>query len=380
MYDFTSFPDRRKTESVKWGLYGKDVLPMWVADMDFVSPQPVVDALKERVEHGIFGYPMISDELKQLVVERMEARYAWKISADDLIFVPGVVSGFNLVCQALSGGAGSMIMQTPVYPPFLAAPRNGGIDGITVDLVQDRTGQYGVDFEAFEKAIRPDTRVFLLCNPHNPVGRVFRKDELEKLAEICLRHNVAICSDEIHSDLIYGGYRHIPIASLNADIEQRAVTLIAPSKTFNIAGLECSVIICRNKEFREKIETARRGLLGHVNVLGLVAATSAYRDGAEWLEELLGVLQSNRDLLVRFVHDNLKGIKMSIPEGTYLAWLDCRGLTSAKDPYKFFLDEAKVAMNDGREFGKAGEGFLRLNFGCPEGMLVEAMLRMKQAL
>ncbi len=212
------------------------------------------------------------------------------------------------------------------------------------------------------------------------MGRVFRKDELEKLAEICLRHNVAICSDEIHSDLIYGGYRHIPIASLNADIEQRAVTLIAPSKTFNIAGLECSVIICRNKEFREKIETARRGLLGHVNVLGLVAATSAYRDGAEWLEELLGVLQSNRDLLVRFVHDNLKGIKMSIPEGTYLAWLDCRGLTSAKDPYKFFLDEAKVAMNDGREFGKAGEGFLRLNFGCPEGMLVEAMLRMKQAL
>lgn len=380
MYDFTSFPDRRKTESVKWGLYGKDVLPMWVADMDFVSPQPVIDALKDRVEHGILGYPMISDELKRLVVERMDERYAWKISADDLIFVPGVVSGFNLVCQALSSGEGSMIMQTPVYPPFLAAPRNGGIDGITVDLVQDRTGQYGIDFEVFEKAIRQDTRVFLLCNPHNPVGRVFRKDELEKLAEICLRHNVAICSDEIHSDLIYGGYRHIPIASLNADIEQRAVTLIAPSKTFNIAGLECSVIICRNKEIREKIEIARRGLLGHVNVLGLVAATSAYKDGAEWLEELLSVLQSNRDLLVRFVHENLKGIKMSIPEGTYLAWLDCRGLTSIKDPYKFFLDEAKVAMNDGREFGKAGEGFLRLNFGCPEGMLIEAMLRMKQAL
>ena len=380
MYDFTSFPDRRRTESVKWGVYGKDVLPMWVADMDFISPQPVIDALKERVEHGIFGYPMISDELKQFVVERMETRYDWKITADDLIFVPGVVSGFNLVCQALSGGSGSMIMQTPVYPPFLAAPRNGGIDGITVDLVQDRTGQYSIDFEAFEKAIRPDTRVFLLCNPHNPVGRVFRKDELEKLAEICLRHNVAICSDEIHSDLIYGGYRHIPIASLNAEIEQKAVTLIAPSKTFNIAGLECSVIICRNKEIREKIEFARRGLLGHVNVLGLVAATSAYRDGGEWLEELLAVLQSNRDLLVRFIHENLKGIKMSIPEGTYLAWLDCRGLTSVKDPFKFFLDEAKVALNDGCEFGKAGEGFLRLNFGCPEGMLIEAILRMKQAL
>jgi cystathionine beta-lyase len=380
MYDFKSFPDRRKTESVKWGLYGKDVLPMWVADMDFVSPQPVIDALKQRVEHGIFGYPMISDELKQVVVERMDERYSWKITTDDLIFVPGVVSGFNLVCQALSGGKGSMIMQTPVYPPFLTAPGNAGIDGITVDLVQSGTGQYIIDFDAFERGLRPDTRVFLLCNPHNPVGRVFRKDELEKLAEICLRHNVAICSDEIHSDLIYGGYRHTPIASLGEEISQRTITLIAPSKTFNIAGLECSVIICTSKELREKIESARRGLLGHVNVLGLTAAYSAYKDGSEWLEELLSVLQSNRDLLVRFVHENLKGIKMSIPEGTYLAWLDCRGLKEIDDPFKFFLNKAKVAMNDGREFGRAGEGFLRLNFGCPEGMLIEAMLRMKQAL
>lgn len=380
MYDFKSFPDRRKTESVKWGLYGKDVLPMWVADMDFVSPQPVIDALKQRVEHGIFGYPMISDELKQVVVERMDERYSWKITTDDLIFVPGVVSGFNLVCQALSGGKGSMIMQTPVYPPFLTAPGNAGIDGITVDLVQSGTGQYIIDFDAFERGLRPDTRVFLLCNPHNPVGRVFRKDELEKLAEICLRHNVFICSDEIHSDLIYGGYRHTPIASLGEEISQRTITLIAPSKTFNIAGLECSVIICTSKELREKIESARRGLLGHVNVLGLTAAYSAYKDGSEWLEELLSVLQSNRDLLVRFVHENLKGIKMSIPEGTYLAWLDCRGLKEIDDPFKFFLNKAKVAMNDGREFGRAGEGFLRLNFGCPEGMLIEAMLRMKQAL
>jgi cystathionine beta-lyase len=380
MYDFQSFPDRRKTESVKWGIYGKDVLPMWVADMDFVSPQPVIEALKQRVEHGIFGYPMVSDDLKNVVVDRMAERYSWSINTEDLIFVPGVVSGFNLVCQALSGGEGSMVMQTPVYPPFLLAPQNAGIEGITVDLVQSPTGQYSIDFEAFERVIQPDTRVFLLCNPHNPVGRVFRMDELEKLAEICLRHNVYICSDEIHSDLIYGGYRHIPIASLNEEIGRRTVTLIAPSKSFNIAGLECSVIICQNKELREKIECARRGLLGHVNVLGLTAAYSAYKDGGEWLEELLGVLQSNRDLLVRFVHENLKGIKMSIPEGTYLAWLDCRGLTTIGDPYKFFLNEAKVALNDGREFGKAGEGFLRMNFGCPEGMLIEAMLRMKQAL
>jgi cysteine-S-conjugate beta-lyase len=380
MYDFRSFPDRRITESVKWGVYGKDVLPMWVADMDFVSPQPVIDALKERVEHGVFGYPMVSDELKTVVVERMATRYKWEITEDDLLFIPGVVPGFNLVCQALTGAGDSMIMQTPVYPPFLSAPGNAGIKGITVDLMQDKTGQYRIDFEAFEKAIQENTKVFLLCNPHNPVGRVYRLDELERLTEICLSHHITICSDEIHSDLIYGGYRHIPIASLNNEIEQNAVTLIAPSKTFNIAGLECSVLICRNQEMKKKIESARRGLLGGVNVLGLTAGFAAYKHGDEWLEEFLGVLQSNRDLLVKFVHENLKGIKMSIPEGTYLAWLDCRGLESIEDPYQFFLKEAKVALNDGAEFGEAGKGFLRMNFGCPESMLIEAMMRMKQAL
>jgi cystathionine beta-lyase len=380
MYDFKSFPDRRKTESVKWGVYGSDVLPLWVADMDFVSPQPVIDALKARVEHGIFGYPMVGDDLRQVVLERMSERYDWTLKSEDLIFVPGVVSAFNLVCQALTETDESIIMQTPVYPPFLAVPRNGGFEGITVDLVQDRSGQYRIDFERFEAAIQPNTRVFLLCNPHNPVGRVFRKDELDKLAEICARHNLVICSDEIHSDLIYGGYRHTPIATLNDATAQNTVTLIAPSKTFNIAGLECSVIICQNQGLRKRIERARRGLLGGVNIMGLEAAYAAYKYGSEWLEELLGVLQSNRDLLVKFVHEAMPDVKMSMPEGTYLAWLDCRDLKGIDDPYKFFLNEAKVALNDGKEFGKAGKGFLRLNFGCPESMLIEALLRMKLAL
>ncbi len=380
MYDFKSFPDRRKTESVKWGVYGADVLPMWVADMDFVSPQPVIDALKARVEHGIFGYPMVVDDLRQVVLDRMAERYDWTIKTEDLIFVPGVVSAFNLVCQALTGPDESIIMQTPVYPPFLAVPGNGGFAGITVDLVQDRSGQYHIDFEAFEAAIQPNTHVFLLCNPHNPVGRVFRRDELEKLAEICLQHNLVICSDEIHSDLIYGGYRHTPIASLCEESAQNTVTLIAPSKTFNIAGLECSVIICQNSDLRKRIEHARRGLLGGVNIMGLEAAYAAYQFGGEWLEELLGVLQNNRDLLVKFVHETMPEVKMPMPEGTYLAWLDCRGLKGIEDPYKLFLNEAKVALNDGREFGKAGEGYLRLNFGCPESMLIEALLRMKLAL
>jgi cysteine-S-conjugate beta-lyase len=353
---------------------------MWVADMDFVSPQPVIDALKKRVEHGIFGYPLVSKELKETVVERMASRYQWKISAEDLIFVPGVVPGFNLTCQALSEPGDSILMQTPVYPPFLKAPGYTKAESIEVDLVQDQSGQYRIDFEAFENAIRENTKVFLFCNPHNPVGRVYRKDELEKLAEICLKHHLIICSDEIHSDLVYSGYNHIPIASLGSEIEQNAVTLIAPSKTFNIAGLECSVIICRNPGIRQKLECARRGLLASVNVLGLAAAQSAYQYGGEWLDELLVVLERNRDFLVKFVYENLPGIKMAIPEGTYLAWLDCRELPSVEDPCRFFLEKAKVALNDGREFGSAGKGFLRLNFGCPEAMLAEALLRMKQAL
>ena len=380
MYDFINFPDRRKTESVKWGVYGDDVLPMWVADMDFVSPPPVVKALQERVNHGVFGYPMVMKELKEVVVNRMAARYNWKITEKDLIFVPGVVSAFNLVCQTFTDPGDSVIMQTPIYPPFLGAPANANTEKIEVELRQEKDGRFTIDFDAFENSITDKTRVFMLCNPHNPVGRVFRQEELERLAEICLRHNLVICSDEIHSDLIFSGYHHLPIASLGKEIEQNTITLIAPSKTFNIAGLECSVIICPNEEYRKKLEAARRGLLGSVNVMGLVAGLAAYRDGSEWLKELLIVLENNRDHLVNFIHQRIPEIKVYPPEGTYLAWLDCREMRVSSNAYQFFLENAKVALNDGKEFGLPGEGYLRFNFGCPQRMMEEALLRMEKSL
>jgi Bifunctional PLP-dependent enzyme with beta-cystathionase and maltose regulon repressor activities len=380
MYDFEHFPDRRSTESVKWGLFPADVLPMWVADMDFVSPPEVIAALQERVAHGVFGYPMVTQEMKEAVVQRMEARYGWKIDPQDLIFVPGVVPGFNLVCQAFAGAGSSIIMQTPVYPPFLSAPQYAGAERIEVELVREASGRYSVDFEAFERAIRPDTKVFMLCNPHNPVGRVFEQHELERFAEICQRHQVLICSDEIHSDLVFSGHRHIPIASLSEELAMQTVTLIAPSKTFNIAGLECSVIICRNAEYRKQIEHARRGLIGGVNVLGLAAGVSAYRQGDAWLKELLVVLEGNRDLLVNFIQTRLPEIKVSPAEGTYLAWLDCRALNLPQDPCEFFIKEAKVALNNGKEFGQPGQGFVRFNFGCPRSMVQEALERMEQAI
>lgn len=380
MYDFEYFPNRRKTESVKWGIFGDGVLPMWVADMDFVSPPAVVEALQKRVSHGVFGYPMVTHEMNEVVIERMAERYNWPVEESDLIFVPGVVPGFNLVCQAFAGGGDSIIMLTPVYPPFLAAPVHAGAERIEVELVREASGRYVIDFEAFERAIRPNTKVFMLCNPHNPVGRVFEKNELEKLAEICLRHDIMICSDEIHSDLVFSGHRHIPIATLGKEIGDQTVTLIAPSKTFNIAGLECSVIICPNEEFRQKLETARRGLLGHVNLLGLVAGVSAYREGDPWLSELMLTLEGNRDYLVKFIRERMPEITLYTPEGTYLAWLDCRALTVPEGAYEFFLKKAKVALNPGKEFGLSGEGFLRFNFGCPRAMVQEALERMEQAL
>jgi cystathionine beta-lyase len=348
--------------------------------MDFVSPPEVIAALHERVEHGVFGYPMVTKEMKEVVVRRLEQRYGWKIDPCDLIFVPGVVPGFNLVCQAFAGAGDSIIMQTPVYPPFLDAPQHAGGARIEAELVRDDNGRYGIDFEAFENAIQPNTKVFMLCNPHNPVGRVFEVYELERLAEICLRHHVLICSDEIHSDLVFSGHEHTPIASLSQEISEHTVTLIAPSKTFNIAGLECSVIICQNQEMRKQIENARRGLIGGVNVLGLAAGMSAYRDGDAWLKELLVVLESNRDLLVNFLHERLPEIKCSVPEGTYLAWLDCRALTYPQGAFEFFLKEAKVALNNGKDFGAPGEGFLRFNFGCPNVMVQEALDRMERAV
>jgi len=380
MYDFERFPDRRKSESVKWGIYDEDVLPMWVADMDFVSPPAVIEALQKRVEHGVFGYPMVQSELRKAVVERMKKRYQWEISEQDLIFLPGVVPGFNLACQAFTGAGDSVLMQTPIYPPFLSAPRNAGAERIEVPLMQTASGYFEIDFPAFEAAIQPNTRLFMLCNPHNPVGRVYSKTELEKLADICLKHHILICSDEIHSELTFSGFHHTPIASLDEQVAQNTVTLIAPSKTFNIAGLESSVAICKNSELRKQLEGARKGLLGGVNVMGLTACLSAYQGGDAWLKELLVVLERNRDLMVEFIRARMPGIKVNPPEATYLAWLDCRGLQLEGGAYQYFLQRAKVALNDGKEFGIPGEGFLRFNFGCPEAMMLEALQRMERAL
>ena len=389
--NFDGVINRRISESYKWREYPEDVMPLFVADMDFRSPEPVSRALRAYIDDGVFGYPRglhTNDraqvhELAGLIVDRMAHRYNWQIAVDDVVLIPGVVPGLNITCHSFAASSNptecSVLVQTPVYPPILAAPTNAHLQRVESPLHCENDGSYSIDWESFRSGVARNTRLFLLCNPHNPVGRVFRRHELERMAEICLSANVTICADEIHSDLLFEGYEHIPIAALDPEIARHTITLIAPSKTFNLAGLQCGFAIISNSELRHQFRSAREGLVPWVNAMGLIGAEAAYRDGQPWLDQLLAYLQRNRSLLWDFVNRELAGMRMMKPEGTYLAWLDCREL-KLENPYEFFLNHARVALNDGRTFGTGGTGFVRLNFGCPRSILEEALSRMKLSL
>ncbi len=372
--------NRCGTDSEKWTYYGADVLPLWVADLDFRSPEPVVRALRERVEHGVFGYGVEPPELREVIQAHLKAGYGWEVPAESLLFVPGVVRGFNLACQAFTSPGDGILVQTPAYPPILDAPGNAGCERGEAELLQQTDGRYGIEWRSFAEAISERTRLFILCNPHNPVGRVFTRRELEGMAEICLRHGLLICSDEIHCDFVYSGQRHIPIAALDAEVARRTITLMAPSKTYNLAGLHFAVAIVTDPDLRKRFWAARRGLLGGPDILSLVAALAAYQHGQPWLKRLLRYLEANRDLVCDWVRDRRPGIEVAKPEGTYLTWLDCREAGIPGNAQEFFLQRARVALNDGPDYGRGGEGFLRLNFGCPRSMLVEALTKMEAAL
>lgn len=378
--DFDCIIDRCATGSMKWQYYGADVLPMWVADMDFAAPEPVIAALQARVAHGVFGYEGYPSALMEAIVARLQQLYGWTVAPEALLFLPGVVTAFNLAAQAFLDPGDGLLIQTPVYPPILGVAQTA--DAVThgMELTRDADGRYSVDDDLFERAITERTRMFLLCNPHNPVGRVFRADELARMAELCLRHDLLICSDEIHCDLLFDGCRHIPIAALAPEIAARTITLMAPSKTFNVAGLHCSFAVIPDAELRRRYKAARRGIVDSVNLLGYTAALAAYQEGQPWLDALLRYLEANRDFVVAFVRQNMPGVAVAPPEGTYLAWLDCRAAGIPGNAHGFFLKEARVALNDGATFGSGGEGFARLNFGCPRALLEEGLERMRAAL
>jgi cystathionine beta-lyase len=348
--------------------------------MDFRSPEPVIRALQERVEHGVFGYGGDPPELREVIVDRLQHLYGWEVSPEALIFFPGVVTAFNMVCHAFGSPGGGVLLQTPVYSPMLYAPAGAGLTNDEMELTRLPDGRYEIDFPRFEEAISDRTCVFILCNPHNPVGRAFRREELAQMAEICLRHNILICSDEIHCDLVFEGSEHLPIATLSPEVADQTITLMAPSKTFNVPGLKCSLAIVENAELRKRLKETHTGLVHGINVMGYTAALAAYRDGQPWLDQVLGYLEANLDLLEDYVEAHLPGVSMGRPEATYLAWLSCHEAGIEGNPYEFFLKEARVAMNDGERYGQGGEGFVRLNFGCPRSRLTEALDRMRDAL
>ena len=380
-FDFDRVIDRRATDSNKWRKFGPDVLPLWVADMDFPSPPAVVAALQARVAHGFFGYLTESPELPAVVAERVTKRYGWRVSPEAVVLVPGVNVANNFVCSALAAPGEDILLHTPAYPPILRAAGNLGRVRREHVLTRDTTGRYVVDLDAFAAAITPRTKVFMLCNPHNPVGRVYGRTELEGMAAACLKRDLWIVADEIHCDLLLDGRQHVPMASLSPEIERRTITFMAPSKTFNLPGLKCAVAIVPNPALRERLTTTMGDLMSKPNILGHTAAVAAYRDGDEWLEALLPYLAANRDFLVDYVRTKLPGVTVAPAEATYLAWLDCRGARiPGGDPCTFFLERARVALNDGRLFGPGGEGFVRLNFGCPRALLGEGLERMRGAL
>ncbi|MFQ3673602.1 MAG: MalY/PatB family protein [Aggregatilineales bacterium] len=389
-YDFDQSPDLRSVYATKWTFYPEDVLPLWVAAMDFRSAQPIIDALTERVQFGTFGYTMDYPPLREILVERMQTLYGWTIQPDWIVFIPGMVTTMNMITRALTKAGDGVLMQTPVYPPFLHMPSHNGCFAQCVDLTihpnADNTYTFTTDFDAFERAITRQTRLFYLCNPHNPGGMVYTRAELERFAQICLKHNVTIVSDEIHSDLILEG-QHTPIASLSPEVEQRTLTLIAPSKTYNLAGLACSIAIIPDEATRKAVIAQVWGTGLHVNLLGLVAADAAYRYANGWLTEALAYLRGNRDLVIDYLAERAPDIRLTRPQGTYMTYLDLSAvpLPAGQSASQFLEQTGRVAVNAGDTFAgtmaqRPPDRFVRLNFACPRERLRNGLERIAAAV
>ena len=365
--------DRRETSSMKWERYkDRDILPMWVADTDFTTAPVITEALQERVTHGVFGYTKRPTELNSVIQQRLQRLYQWQVEEDWMVWLPGLVSGLHLSCRAVASPV--TLTANPIYPPFRSAPVLSGGQNLSIPMTQ-QDGRWLIDFAALESVINSDTRLLLFCNPHNPGGTVYRREELQQLASICEQYDLLVCSDEIHCDMILEpGIEHVPLASLNPQITARCITLMAPSKTFNIAGLGCSVAIIPDQILRSRFRKVRQGVVPDVNLLGYTAALAAYRDGDEWHQQQLTYLRANRDYLLQEVNQ-IPGLKLAHFEATYLAWID---VSAAKldDPVAFF-EAAGVGMSAGRDFGDIN--FMRLNFGCPRSTLEEAIRRLRKA-
>lgn len=375
-YDFDEVIDRRGTASEKWDKYkDRDIIPLWVADMDFRSPPAVIEALHERVSHGVFGYTRPPEGLAEAVMESLKREFDWPVKKEWITWLPGLVTGLNVTCRAVGGEGDDIITFTPVYPPFMSAPPLSGRNVIKVPLTCSGT-RWGFDLDLLERSVTPRTRQLLLCSPHNPVGRVWTREELASLAQFAERRDLVVCSDEIHAGLVLEeGVRHVPLATLSPEVSRRTITLLAPSKTFNVPGLGCSFAVILDDTLRRAFRKAMGRIVPHVNLLGYTATEAAYRHGEEWRQELIRYLRGNRDLVAREVA-RMPGLTVFPVEATYLAWIDVRS-TCIEDPVRFF-EEAGVGLSGGADFGLSG--YVRLNFGCRRELLAEALRRMRVAL
>ncbi|PCI27164.1 MAG: aspartate aminotransferase [SAR324 cluster bacterium] len=376
IFDFDTPVNRGDTSSLKWDKYKrKDVLPMWVADMDFISPPAVIEALHARIDHGVFGYTLPPQELVDVLCSRMEQAYQWQIDPDWLVWLPGLVTGLNVACQAVGEVGDEVISMVPVYYPFLSAPSLSQRKLVTTPIVEQGQ-QWVIDFDALRDKASAKSKLLLFCNPQNPLGRVFREEELRELAQLCEEKDLVICSDEIHCDLILDPEKkHIPLASLSPEIAQRTITLMAPSKSFNLPGLGCSFAIIPNPKLRLRFQRAMQGIVPYVNTLGYTAALAAYQHGGDWLAALLPYLRDNRDLVQERIAQ-IPGLSMKGMEATYLAWIDTRELKLGNASR--FFEMAGLGLSNGADFG--GEGFVRLNFGCPRSQVQKALDIMAQAV
>ncbi|WP_226897955.1 MalY/PatB family protein [Paraclostridium bifermentans] len=385
-YNFDTIIDRSNNFAAKWSEMDKkygtnDLIPMWVADMDFKAAPCIIDALRNRLEQGIYGYTTRPNSYNESIVNWVSRRFGWNIKSEWLVFSPGVIPAISILIQELTNEGDKIMIQEPVYSPFNSVVKDNKRELVISPLKKLEDGNYVMDYEDIEAKIK-DVKIFILCNPHNPVGRVWTKEELKQLGDICIKHNVKVISDEIHSDIIFKGYKHIPFASICKEFEQNSITCMAPTKTFNIAGLQMSQVILPNEDDYKALDSAFARIdIRRNNAFSLVATEAAYNHGEEWLTDFIDYLEGNMDFAVDYIEKNMPKLKVRKPQGTYLLWVDFSELGLSDDEVaKFLVENAKVALNNGPSFGIGGQGYQRINLACPRSMVEEALTRIKNAI
>lgn len=383
-HDFDQYIERRNTDSKKYesGDFKEDVLPMWIADTDFKSPKEAIEAALKRAEHGVFGYPHDLEEFNEVVVSWMDRRHDWEIKVDDVLFVGGVVHGAQYAIDAFTNPGDKIVCLTPLFGPLQKIVRDNGRHILGSEMIED-DGYYKIDFEDLEIKLKdPRVSMFILCNPHNPVGRVFTREELEKIGKLCLENDVLIFNDEVHGDIVLFENKHVPIPSVSREISQISITGINPGKTFNVGGMRTAAVIIENPKIREKFLIAREKFRGEErSIFGQNMFIACYRDCEYYVDQMLEYIEGNIEYVEEYMKKNIEEISFKRPEGMYLLWLDCRKLNlEQEDLMKLFEKEGKIGMNDGRSFGEEGRGFVRLNIAVPRVTLEEAMKRIERAV